>query len=81
MKNLIFSPSSPYAGQVARSASPVTTVDPGMSRTPCWMSDRHIAVAVVPAQATISRSGFASFTWRANGVKSVAEGTRILLTV
>ena len=38
-----------------------------------------MAGAVVPAQATKSRSGLAALTWLANGVNSVAlAGTRTL---
>ena len=51
-------------------------------KAPCCSSARHIAGAVVPAQATKSRSGFACFTCCANGVKSCADsGTSIRPTV
>ena len=51
-------------------SSPVTTVV--VAKTPCWSSACHIAGAVVPAQATNSRSGLASRALVANGVNSVA---------
>lgn len=64
----------------ARMSRPVTTVVD--ESTPCWSRVCHIAGAVVPAQATNSRSGFAALIWLANGVNSVAlAGARTLLTV
>lgn len=61
-------------------SSPVTTVVE--ASTPCWSRVCHIAGAVVPAQATKSRSGLAALIWLANGVNSVAlAGASTLLTV
>ena len=61
---------------------PVTTVVPS-ANAPCWFSESHIWVALVPAHATNSRSGWVSAACLAKVTRSVAgsAGTRTGVTV